>query len=185
LLDRVLICPDPGNPDPNTREVTLDPGAGFIGYEWSLGGVPLNVFTQTFTTDIPGLYTVLLTNSFGCVSEDQTDVVEECKPRLVAPTAFRPGSSVANTGDGSRSNSDFWVLPIFIADEGFQVFIFNRWGELVYQSTDPNFRWNGGYNNNAARLLPAGTYTYVVKYKSIYRPQDGILEKRGGVMLMR
>ncbi|MCU0356774.1 MAG: PKD domain-containing protein [Cyclobacteriaceae bacterium] len=185
LVDRVLICPDPSNPDPNTREVTLDAGPNFINYNWFLGGAPLNVFTQTYTTDVPGLYSVLLTNSFGCISDDQTDVVEECKPRLVAPTAFRPGSTVSNPGDGSRTNSEFWVLPLFIDDDGFQVFIFNRWGEMVYQSTDRNFRWNGGYNNNLAQLLPAGTYTYVVRYKSIYRPQDGIKEQRGGVLLVR
>ncbi len=185
LPQRAIICPDPGNPDPNTRQVTLDAGAGFVSYDWYQGGVKLNVFTQTYTTDIPGLYSVLLANSFGCVANDQTDVIEECKPLLVAPTAFRPGSNVSNPGDGSRTNSDFWVLPLFIDSEGFQIFIFNRWGELVYQSDNRDFRWNGGYNNNQSQLLPAGTYTYVVKYKSVYRPQDGVQEQRGGVVLMR
>jgi gliding motility-associated-like protein len=185
LPQRALICPDPGNPDPNTQQVLLDAGPGFTSYDWYQDGVQLNAFTQTFTAEEGGVFSVILFNSFGCRSTDQTQVVEECKPRLVAPTAFRPGSGVANPGDASRSNSDFWVLPIFISDDGFQVFIFNRWGELVFQSSDSNFRWNGGYNNNQTQLLPAGTYTYVVKYKSSYRPQDGIQEQRGGVLLVR
>jgi large repetitive protein len=185
LPQQALICPDPGNPDPNTQQVVLDAGAGFISYDWYQGGVQQNVFGQTFTAFEGGIYSVRLVNSFGCQSIDQTEVTEECKPRLVAPNAFRPGSSVANSGDPDRTNSDFWVLPIFIDDDGFEVFIYNRWGELVYQSSDTNFRWNGGYKNNVNQLLPAGTYSYLVRFKSIYRPQDGIQEKRGGVVLLR
>lgn len=185
LPQRALICPDPGNPDPNTQQVVLDAGAGFVSYDWYQGGVQQNTFTQTFTAIEAGVYSVVLVNSFGCQTTDQTDVMEECRPRLVAPNAFRPGSGVINSGDPDRANGDFWVLPIFIDVDGFQIFIFNRWGELVFQSNDSNFRWNGGYNNNQTQLLPAGTYSYVVKFKSLYRPQDGIQEKRGGVVLVR
>ena len=63
--------------------------------------------------------------------------------------------------------------------------IFSRWGELIYQSTDRQFRWNGGYNNNPSRPLPPGTYAYVIKYKSSYQPERGVQEKRGGVVLLR
>jgi large repetitive protein len=185
LPQRAIICPDPGNPDPNTQEVLLNAGPGFVSYDWYQGGVQQNIFTQTFTAGEAGIYSVVLMNSFGCQTTDQTEVVEECRPRLVVPNAFRPGSGVVNSGDPDRSNSDFWVLPIFIDTEGFQIFIFNRWGEMVFQSNDSNFRWNGGYNNNATQLLPAGTYSYLVKYKSLYRPQDGVQEKRGGVLLVR
>jgi large repetitive protein len=185
LPQRAIICPDPGNPDPNTQEVVLNAGPGFVSYDWYQGGVQQNIFTQTFTAGEAGIYSVVLINSFGCQTTDQTEVVEECRPRLVVPNAFRPGSGVVNAGDPDRSNSDFWVLPIFIDTEGFQIFIFNRWGEMVFQSSDSNFRWNGGYNNNATQLLPAGTYSYVVKFRSLYRPQDGLQEKRGGVLLVR
>lgn len=176
LPQRALICNNPANPDPNTREILLDPGAGFISYDWSQGGVPLGITTQTLLVVEPGVYGVDLTNSFGCVSTDIIDVVELCKPRIVAPTAFRPGSPI-------DLNREFGVLTFFIDDSGFQVFIFNRWGEMVYQSNDRLFKWNGGYNNNFSQLLPAGTYTYVVKYRSIY--EEEIQEQRGGVVLMR
>jgi gliding motility-associated-like protein len=75
------------------------------------------------------------------------------------------------------------LFNYFVDSEDFQVFIYNRWGELIHQSTDINFRWNGGYKNNASQLLPAGTYTYIVKYKSLYG--GGIREQRGGVVLVR
>lgn len=176
LPQRAIICNNPANPDENTRQVLLDPGAGFISYEWSQGGVPLGITDQTLLVVEPGVYSVDLTNSFGCVSTDITEVIELCKPRIVAPTAFRPGSTI-------DENREFGVLTFFIDDSGFEVFIFNRWGEMVYQSNDRLFRWNGGYNNNFSQLLPAGTYTYVVKYRSIY--EEEIQEQRGGVVLMR
>jgi large repetitive protein len=176
LNDQYLICNDPANPDPNTQQVVLDPGSLFSSYVWFQNGNPENIFTQTYTATEPGTYAVNLINTFGCPSSDETEVVLECNPRIVAPTAFRPNSSLT-------PNSAFSVFSYFVADEGFQVFIFNRWGELIFQSNDRFFRWNGGFNNGA--LLPAGTYNYVVKYKSSFRPEDGVQEQRGGVLLVR
>ena len=54
---------------------------------------------------------------------------------------------------------------------------------MIFQSPERDFKWNGGYNNNLGQLAPAGTYSYVVRYKSSYRPEEGIQEKRGGVVL--
>jgi gliding motility-associated-like protein len=176
LLDLALICNDPANGDPETSTVLLNPGNGFSSLSWFKDGVVLNVFDPTFTATEPGIYSVDLINNFGCPSSDRTTIVFECEPRIVAPTAFRPGSS-------NEQTNNFYVFPFFVSDEGFEVFIFNRWGEMVYQSADRNFRWNGGYNNGAT--LPAGTYTYVVKFKSSFRPEDGTREQRGGVVLVR
>jgi PKD repeat protein len=187
LPNLALICPNPANPDPDTREVLLDAGAGFTNYEWYQNDVLSTNTGQTFLAFEEAIYRVELISPFGCPSTDQTEVREECNPRIIAPTAFRPGSSVSQ-------NSSFFVFTYFVAPEDFQLFIFNRWGEIVYQSNglveelDLSKRsqsWNGGYNNNAGQILPAGTYSYIVKYKSAYRPQDGVQEKRGGVVLLR
>ena len=127
--------------------------------------------------DSEGLYEVDITNSFGCVSRDKTEVRNECLPKIAAPNAFRPTSSQA-------ANKEFSIFTYFITDN-FQIFIYNRWGELVFESTDRYFKWNGGYNNNAGKPLPGGTYAYVVKYESAFRPDKGIQEKRGGISLIR
>lgn len=182
LPTRALICNDPANPDcavgtpePNTCTVTLDPGNGFISYTWFENGVPNGITTQTLLVTNPNTFGVELQNSFGCFNTDETLVVEDCKPRIVAPTAFRPGSQIT-------TNSAFSVFSFFIEDDGFQVFIYNRWGELIYQSDDRHFQWDGSYKGNG-QLLPAGTYTYVVKYVS--RFTSGEQEYRGGVVLLR
>jgi gliding motility-associated-like protein len=178
LPSRALICPFPENPDPNTREILLDAGPGFASYQWYQGGVISPNTTQTFLATEEAVYKVDLVNSFGCATTDQTEVIEECRARIIAPTAFRPGSTNAET-------NAFYIFSFFVAENDFQVFIYNRWGEMVHQSNELAFRWNGGYKNSTSQLLPAGTYTYVVKYKSAYRPQDGIQEQRGGVVLLR
>jgi hypothetical protein len=182
LFDGAIICPEPANPDPTTRQVTLDAGQGFNSYAWFKDGVTTGDITQAITVDEAGVYSVELINQYGCLSTDETTVEEECNPKIVAPTAFRPSSGVE--GESGLANREFGILSYFIDDTGFQVFIFNRWGEMVFQSTERLFRWNGGYNN-IGPVLPAGTYTYVVRYKSSYRPEDGVKEKRGGVVLVR
>lgn len=178
-----IICPDPANPDPLTREVTLDAGAEFTSYTWYRDGSPLSETTREYIATEAGTYSVDLINIYGCPSSDETLLIEDCTPRITGPNAFRPSSSVQANGD--YANRTFRLFTFFIDDDGFEVFIFNRWGEMVFYTKERDFRWNGGYNNNTGQPLPTGTYTYVVRYKSSYRPEEGIQEKRGGVVLLR
>ncbi|HEY5692082.1 MAG TPA: PKD domain-containing protein [Cyclobacteriaceae bacterium] len=175
LPNRVIICDDPDNNDPTTSTVDLDPGS-FSQYNWFKNQLTLNFTGQVMTADSEGIYSVDITNSFGCVASDETEVLSQCIPKLVAPNAFRPGSDIA-------ANKEFAVFSYFITDE-FQVFIYNRWGELVFQSNDRFFRWNGTYNNTG-QLLPGGSYAFVIKYVSTFRPELGVQERRGGVALIR
>lgn len=175
LPNRVIICDDPDNNDPTTRQVDLDPGS-FSQYEWFKNELTTGVTDQVFTADSEGLYMVNITNSFGCVAPDETEVLSQCIPKLVAPNAFRPTSSL-------DSNKEFSVFSFFITDD-FEVFIYNRWGELVFQSNDRYFKWNGTYNNTG-QPLPSGSYAYVIKYVSTFRPELGVQEKRGGVALLK
>jgi gliding motility-associated-like protein len=134
---------------------------------------------ETYTVVDPGTYTVNFTNGFGCTGTDKIQIVRDCKPKIDAPNAFRPGNAV------EFDNSFFTVFPRFISTEDFNIFIFNRWGEMVFQSDQKDFKWNGGYENNLGKPLPPGTYAWVAKYKSDYRPERGTIEKRGGVVLIR
>jgi large repetitive protein len=182
LPETGIICPDAPDDDPASA-IVLDAGPSNLSYEWFRNGASTGVTTQTFTATDVGFYEVAMTNSFMCSNTDGITLIEECDPRITGPNAFRPTSAV-NEG-GEFVNREFRLFTFFIADTDFQVFIFNRWGEMIYETTDRDFRWNGGYNNNPGQPLPPGTYTYVVRYKSIYRPTEGIKERRGGVVLLR
>ncbi len=184
LPNIAIICDDPENSDPSTATVDLDPGI-FVRYAWSKNELALNVTDRVLTADSKGTYSVNITDARGCVNRDETEVLNECLPKINAPNAFRPGSTRVNQDRKDLSNSDFWVFSRFIEDEKFHVFIFNRWGEMVFSSGDRFFKWNGGYNNDASQPLPPGTYSYVIQYVSAFRPDQGVQEKRGGVALIR
>ncbi|MFM8914203.1 MAG: gliding motility-associated C-terminal domain-containing protein, partial [Flammeovirgaceae bacterium] len=201
LLDAVVICADRDNLDPATNQVVLNPGQ-HTTYDWfykadkqssrfSLGKSSTQYGSASATGDrytaiAPGIFLVDITDVFGCTNTDQTEVLNECIPKVVGPNAFRPGSSVPDYTSrfGTYSNKEFFVYSFFVTDN-FEIAIYNRWGELVFQSNNRDFKWNGGYNNNLSQPLPGGTYTYVIRYQSSFRPQEGVKEQRGGVVLLR
>ena len=176
LPNREVICNDVENKDPKTNNVDLDPGS-FAKYNWFKNELSINYTQRVFNATSQGKYRVDLTNSFGCVAPDETEVRNECIPKIEAPNAFRPSSSITE-------NKEFYIFSFFIT-ENFQVFLYNRWGELVYSSNDRNFKWNGGFNNSLSQPLPGGSYAYVMRYVSAFHPERGVLEKRGGVALLR
>lgn len=69
---------------------------------------------------------------------------------LTFPTAFSPNN------DGL--NDTFGVTARFVSK--FTLQVFNRWGELVYFSENPDERWDGTYKGS---ILPAGTYALVIQ----------------------
>ncbi len=176
LPNREVICNDVENKDPKTNNVDLDPG-NFAKYSWFKNELSINYTQRVYNATSQGKYRVDLTNSFGCVAPDETEVRNECIPKIEVPNAFRPSSSITE-------NKDFYVFSFFIT-ENFQVFLYNRWGELVFTSNDRNFKWNGGFNNSLSQPLPGGSYAYVIRYVSAFHPERGVLEKRGGVALLR
>lgn len=185
LPAKKYICNQPGNrdctkdpPDNETCLFQLRAGDG-ISWQWFKDGVELAGETQqTYEVSEPGLYSVEIINAFECLTVDQTLVVLQCQPLIELPNAFRPA------GD-QLINRTFSVHPYqtFVSETGFQVFIYNRWGEMVYQSNNMRFEWNGRYKGTG-ELLPGGTYTYVIKYFGSLT-DAGQQELRGGVMLLR
>ena len=67
------------------------------------------------------------------------------------------------TPDGDEYNNVF--IPRFgmsLIPNSYTFLIFNRWGELVFESHDPLVGWDGSYGN---LMCPVGTYTWEVLYK--------------------
>ncbi|MEP2770991.1 MAG: gliding motility-associated C-terminal domain-containing protein [Fulvivirga sp.] len=130
-----------------------------------------------------GRITAELTNVFGCVTTTEINIIEDCKPRVNAPTAFRPNSAIS-------ANQTWTIFPFLVANDEFELFIYNRWGELVFQSSDLNFMvnegWNGGYDNDPGRPVQGGAYAFKVQFKSSFEQETAELqERRGGITLIR
>lgn len=106
-------------------------------------------FAHNFSA--PGEYTVSLvvTSDFGCVDSVSLNVVVETDFYLYIPTAFTPNHDGIN--DCFRAKG--------VGLEGFEMQVFDRWGNMVYQSNSIDECWDGTYNG---RDLPNGAYTYKI-----------------------
>lgn len=158
--------------DPVDPTVDLDPGI-FNTYEWRLLPDDAIISTnQVLNVSVAGTYEVTLFNGFTCTT-DRVEVVEDCRPTVVAPNAFSP--------NGNGVNDLFFVYPNDYIDR-FEILIYTRWGELVYTSDNQDFQWDGIYRGS---LLPPGTYTYIMKFSSALAPDLGTIEQYGAVTLIR
>jgi len=177
LPNNTTICNDGENPNINTNQVALDPGT-FTNYYWYKDGITQNYYEQVYIATDAGKYKVEIVGSNGCKSEVTSVVINDCVPIVAVPTAFRPKTTIPE-------NQYFRVISYHIKKDEFSVGIFNRWGEPVFSSENPNFEWNGGKNNDINLPLAGGEYGYIIKYISSSHPERGIMEKRGGVVLLR
>tara|TARA_R110002049_G_scaffold20846_10_gene76627 strand:+ start:793 stop:1263 length:471 start_codon:yes stop_codon:yes gene_type:complete len=87
--------------------------------------------------------------------ESISNVVELIKPT----TAYLPN---AFTPDQDGTNDRFGVVGINVAE--YQLKIFNRWGELIFESSDIANKWDGTHNGN---LVPDGVYVYTLFAKEL------------------
>lgn len=76
-------------------------------------------------------------------------------------------------------NNVFRPVQSFVDPSGFIMQIFDRWGQMIFETTDIVAGWNGTINESAA---PTGMYVYYIRYKSF---QGTAYEKRGTVMLTK
>ena len=100
----------------------------------------------------------------------ESNIAEVTPPlTMYIPNAFTPN------GDGM--NDTFGVSGAAMGD--FSLKIYNRWGEKVFESSNPNQRWNGLVNEEDA---PSGVYVYKVMAKGV---EGGRLQQKGNITLVR
>jgi gliding motility-associated-like protein len=138
-----------------------DFGDGNSSQEFS----PVHVFNQK--GDFPIKLTA--TNSLGCQASYELVLPIKLSYRVMVPTGFTPDLS---------ENRYFW--PKFKGIKSLEMFIFNLWGNMVYQTTDINASgWDGTLNGHA---LPAGQYVYRINMISV---EDESIVKSGKILLIR
>ncbi len=77
--------------------------------------------------------------------------------------------STAVTANGDNINDLFTITGVEYCNYSFEVMIFNRWGDRVYESADYQNDWGGFAPSNAfgsAGMLPSGTYYYIINVKN-------------------
>ena len=104
-----------------------------------------------YTFSEPGSYRVVCAvNNAICASDSMEVTVAVAESYLAVPNVFTPN------GDGK--NDEFRVAYRSLRD--FHIWVYNRWGKLVYESTDPAKGWDGNINGRPAA---EGAYFYVVR----------------------
>lgn len=100
-----------------------------------------------------------------------SNIVTVEKPYAIyAPNAFSP--------DGDGLNDFFKVSGQGVID--FEMEIFNRWGQMVFKSSNINHKWDGTFRG---KDLPTGTYIYKIKIITYGENQKSV--KSGTISLVR
>lgn len=112
-------------------------------------------------------YFVTFTDKNGCKATDEVNVNFETL--FYVPNTFTP--------DGNEFNNMFFAYGGNISE--FKMMIFNRWGELIFESHDINQGWDGTYGD---KICKDGTYVWKINYKDLEGTEG---EMVGHVNLLR
>lgn len=140
-------------------------GAGGFTYVWS-GPAPITAVNDSVSVVGPTTsttYYVVVTDQCGVTASDSM-VVEVQNCDLKASNAFSPN------GDGKN---DFFTIENIEYYPGSTVYLYSRWGKLVFEQVDYKNNWTGDDS------LITGTYYYVVE------PNDGTKQLKGFVMVFK
>ncbi|MBL7745155.1 MAG: gliding motility-associated C-terminal domain-containing protein [Chitinophagaceae bacterium] len=163
LKPRFTLGPDqvvcPGSP------LVLNPA---INNGWQLAWQDGSA-NSSYTITLPGSYSLTATNNCGSTTDDIIVSKGVCK--VFIPTAFTPNN------DGR--NDLFKALGTETVTK-FDMKVFNRWGEIVFQTTDKSKGWDGklgGVDQSSA------VYIYTMQYTDINSSQPQVL--KGTFVLIR
>ncbi|MGE0562751.1 MAG: PKD domain-containing protein [Flavobacteriales bacterium] len=167
------------NPTISFKDLSI----GSVSVFWDFGdGDTSNVFNPSHTYQDIGTYNVTLTsiNQFGCKDVYQLQVTIEPFYTFDIPNAFTPSPGGGNGGTydpTSLLNDVFYPTTEYVLD--FHMLIFNRWGELIFESFDIKIGWDGYY-----RGVMAQQDVYVWKIDITYIDNKK-LSKVGDLTLIR
>lgn len=161
ISNSVIIC--------TGETVQLQAGGG-VEYTWNpaSGLDNPNVSNPVASPDKTTDYTVTVKDQYGCRATATVTVTVMCDT-LDIPNGFSPNS------DGTN---DFFVIDGINNYPGNVLFIYNRWGNLVYKKRDYDNTWDGRSNVNGVMFgqeLPNGTYYYILDLNVDQKPLNSFV----------
>lgn len=111
-------------------------------------------------------YRLTVESNNGCGTSFD-DVAVKLYKGIFIPSAFSPNNDAIN---------DQWNIPALEAYPNFELFVFNRYGEVVFKASKTNKPWDGRFKSDP---LPAGAYIYLIKLNVNNQ------QLKGTVMLIR
>lgn len=135
-------------------------GATSVTYTFDFGMIYNTPnFTHTLNTDGPGRVLLLqvVTNSYGC--KDTVLKAIDIKPgfAIYIPNAFTPNGDNLNDGFGAKG----------VGIESFQMWIYDRWGHIIFESSDINDYWKGNAKGSS-EPIEDGVYVWKAQVKDVF-----------------
>ncbi len=164
---------------PQVQFTNLSTTAGANKYSWMIPGVYESSMEVNPLVEFPkvGKYqvTLIAKNEHDCAHEITKTIEIKNDFQMHLPNIFTPNY------DGL--NDEF--LPVFtdygLDKKTYRFEIFDRWGRLLFSSSEPEKGWNGAIDNKG-EVIKQDIYVYRIKYKDL----DGYLyEKTGNVKLVK
>lgn len=146
--------------------IELTATSGFGGYTWMNTAT---IGSNKFTVTTPGEYYVGVSNTCGSKT-DSLSVFELCDFPIYMPTAFTPNFDGLN---------DVFRISPDNKNRLINFIIYDRWGNLVFRTSNPSLGWDGRYKNEP---LAPGNYLYRIEMVGI---SGKPVSKKGWVMLLR
>jgi gliding motility-associated-like protein len=156
---------------------------GATRYFWDFGdGGTSDQFEPQHKYTDDGIFTIILRaeNENGCVDTLRVDnaVSVQKGGQVLIPNAFSPSTFGPSGGQSGGGKNDVF-LPLMRGVVEFEMLIFNRWGELLFRTSDPEIGWDGYYQG---KLCPQDVYVY--KLSAAYDNGERLV-RTGDVNLIR
>ena len=143
----------------NTQIVFSNNSLNATTYKWNFDDDSKFSTDKNPTHDFPGIaniYVVKLTAYNAQCSDDTTMMITIIeKPIIYIPNSFTPNMDEIN-------NSFVPVIGGGISPDNYSMYIFNRWGTLLFESHNKDIGWDGSYGN---KICPSDTYIWKIEYK--------------------
>ena len=126
--------------------------------------------------------TLIASSDKGCTDTLEKTIMVKERGSIEFPTAFIPNKEGPNGGkyDIANIKNDIF-FPKYKSIKEYRLMIFNRWGELIFESADVNMGWDGYYRG---ALCQADVYVWKAELKFEDKEND-LYEKSGSVTLLR
>jgi large repetitive protein len=167
---------------PYDEVVCTNQSAGALSYIWNFGDGVTSTQTNPPSHLYPtiGTWTISLVafNQFGCTDTAFNNIIATSD--IVFPNAFTPNTSGSNGGTFSYEDLDNDVFyPFTSGVNDYHLMIFNRWGELIFESFELQIGWDGYYRDV---ICPQDVYVWKAEVSFI----DGRkFNETGNVTLLR
>lgn len=108
----------------------------------------------------------------GCINSDSVWIRVEPEVRFWVPNAFTPNDDRIN---------DTWGPKAFGFSE-YEIWVYDRWGKMMFHSEDPFEKWNGRPNNESNHEPVLGVYSYRILARSV---KNTVVKESGHVTILK